>query len=405
MKNQGYVGVVLAGALLCGSLASHAKTQSSTRWAKISCVMPVAQKAHIDIVFAIDCSGSMGPVIETAKQKVRTIVNEVAKAKPSPILRIGLIGYGNGDQSYRKFDLSDDLDEVYKNLSTFKDEGWSDEYVGRVIQKSLGEMSWSNSRKNLKIVYVVGNETAQQGPVDYRKSAPQASKKRVVVNAIYCGESGGEETWQEFARLGKGEYLHIAGDGGAINIPTPYDAELQKLNSSINRTYVAYGARGSYGAANQAAQDVASESVGGAANGATRAQAKTARQYNNSSWDLVDASREPGFNLGKIKNEDLPPTMRSMNMSQRKGYLAKKTAERAQVQSKIKVLAAKRALFIEREMKKSGKNPDKSFDNAVQRSLRKQGAQSGFTFGKRTFAIQKSSNRVLDCCSFVFPRP
>ena len=342
----------------------------------------VAQKAHIDIVFAIDCSGSMGPVIETAKQKVWTIVNEVAKAKPSPVLRIGLIGYGNGDQSYRKFDLSDDLDEVYKNLSTFKDEGWSDEYVGRVIQKSLGEMSWSDSRKNLKIVYVVGNETAQQGPADYRKTAPQAVRKRVVVNAIYCGSEGGEETWQEFARLGEGQYLHIAGDGGAINIPTPYDSELQKLNASINRTYLGYGTRGSYGAANQAAQDSASESVGGSANAAARATAKSSAQYNNSSWDLVDASREPGFNLGKIKNEDLPKEMRAMNIAQRKNYLAKKTQERAQVQNKIKFLAAKRALFIDQQMKKGGKNPDKSFDDAVRRSLKTQGAQRGFQFSK-----------------------
>src|SRR5215213_10186934 len=80
-------------------------------------------KPHIDVVFCIDCSGSMGPVIETAKQKVWAIVNEVAKAKPAPVLRIGLLGYGNADNRYRSFDLSDDLDEVYKQLVTFRDEG------------------------------------------------------------------------------------------------------------------------------------------------------------------------------------------------------------------------------------------------------------------------------------------
>src|SRR5688572_16674505 len=56
-------------------------------------------KPHIDVVFCIDCSGSMGPVIEAAKQKVWAIVNEVARAKPAPVLRIGLLGYGNGDSS------------------------------------------------------------------------------------------------------------------------------------------------------------------------------------------------------------------------------------------------------------------------------------------------------------------
>src|SRR3954463_13306340 len=68
-----------------------------------------SEKPHIDVVFCLDCSGSMGPVIETAKQKVWSIVNEIARAKPSPILRIGLLGYGNFDKEYRQFDLSDDL--------------------------------------------------------------------------------------------------------------------------------------------------------------------------------------------------------------------------------------------------------------------------------------------------------
>jgi hypothetical protein len=91
-------------------------------------------------VFAIDCSGSRGPVIETAKQTVWDIVNQVAKAKPAPILRIGLYGYGNGDRTSGKFDLSDDLDEVYKNLMAFKDEGWSEEYVGFIINKATWDL-------------------------------------------------------------------------------------------------------------------------------------------------------------------------------------------------------------------------------------------------------------------------
>ncbi|HEY7115357.1 MAG TPA: vWA domain-containing protein, partial [Tepidisphaeraceae bacterium] len=77
-------------------------------------------KPHIDVVFCIDCSGSMGPVIETAKQKVWAIVNQIAKAKPAPELRIGLIGYGNAMGPFRTFPMTNDLDEVYKNLLTFK---------------------------------------------------------------------------------------------------------------------------------------------------------------------------------------------------------------------------------------------------------------------------------------------
>src|SRR5689334_22491304 len=66
----------------------------------------VDDKPHIDIVFCIDCSGSMGPVIETAKQKVWAIVNQTAKAKPAPVLRIGLFGYGYFDKRSRAFPLT-----------------------------------------------------------------------------------------------------------------------------------------------------------------------------------------------------------------------------------------------------------------------------------------------------------
>lgn len=343
---------------------------------------PIAGKPSIDLVFAIDCSGSMGGVIETAKQKVWTIVNEVGKAKPAPRLRIGLLGYGDGSRTFRRFDLSDDLDEVYKNLMTFKDEGWGEEYVGLVIQKSLNEMSWSQAATSLKIVYVVGNETAKQGPLDYEKTAPQATKQNVFVNAVYCGSSGGEETWREFSKLAEGRYLHIAGDGGAVVIDTPYDADLQKLGSGINKTYLRYGSRAEYGAQNQMAQDSAAETVGGAPTSAARAVAKSSAQYNNSSWDLLDASREPGFDIEKVKTEDLPAEMRAMTVAERKTHLQKKAQERAQIQEKIKTLGAQRAQYIEKKMKEDGKNPDKSFDDAVRRSLIDQAARAGFTFEK-----------------------
>ena len=141
MKPQLLIGMALVAPLFSGAPVFAAPTAKTA-------IQPLQNAEPIvEIVFAIDCSGSMGGVIETAKQKVWDIVNEVALAKPAPRLRIGLLGYGNGDATWRKFDLSDDLDTVYGNLTTFKDEGWATEYVGQAVQKSLNEMSWSAPRK------------------------------------------------------------------------------------------------------------------------------------------------------------------------------------------------------------------------------------------------------------------
>ena len=116
-----------AGVTLCSSVQAAPKTSRAKTVAVRNVDTRSSDRPNIDIVFCIDCSGSMGGVIETAKQKVWSIVNEIAKAKPSPILRIGLFGYGDADEQFRKFELSDDLDEVYKNLMTFRDEGWGDD--------------------------------------------------------------------------------------------------------------------------------------------------------------------------------------------------------------------------------------------------------------------------------------
>lgn len=339
-------------------------------------------KPHIDVVFCIDCSGSMGPVIETAKQKVWSIVNEIAKARPTPVLRIGLIGYGDADRQFRKFDLSDDLDEVYKNLMTFKDEGWGHEWVGLVIHKATEEMKWSESKQALKVIYVVGNETAKQGPMDYTKTAPAAIKKDIIVNAIYCGDydyGTATPTWKEFAKLADGQYTEIAATGGTVSIATPYDKEIEELSRKLNGTYIAFGTEGRARLENQAEQDKNAAQTGGAAD---RALAKCAAQYNNARWDLVDACKDEKFDWTKLKDEELPHEMRTMTLEERKAYVEKKAKERAEIQSQIKELSAKRGEFIKEEMKKQGLKGDKAFDEAVRKTLTEQAEKKGFQFAK-----------------------
>ncbi|RYG68034.1 VWA domain-containing protein, partial [bacterium] len=81
-------GVVLTGGSTILLQAAPVKTMATSK-----------ARPPIDIVFAIDCSGSMGGVIETAKQKIWDIVNQAAQAKPTPQLRIGLLAYGNGSRT------------------------------------------------------------------------------------------------------------------------------------------------------------------------------------------------------------------------------------------------------------------------------------------------------------------
>lgn len=339
-------------------------------------------KPAIDIVFCIDCSGSMGGVIETAKQKVWAIINETARAKPAPIVRIGLIGYGNGEGPFRIFPLSDDLDEVYKNLMTFKDEGWGSEFVGLAIHRATDEMKWSQGKQVLRVMYVVGNETARQGPTDfdYSRTAPAALERDIVVNAIYCGDADhatSTPSWKELARLADGDYMEIAAEGGAIAMATPFDDELAALNVALNKTYLPYGQRAMAAAQNQLAQDTNAANLGGYVL-ADRAVAKAGGAYRSSGWDLVDASRSPNFDLGKLEEKDLPEAVRQLAPEKRAEYIAQAAKDRAAVQEQIMQLAAKRGEFIKLEIEKQGLTQDKSFDEAVKKSIVEQAQRKGF---------------------------
>lgn len=350
---------------------------------------PAPDKPRIEIVFCIDRSGSMSGVIETAKKKVWAIVNEIARAKPAPELRIGLIGYGEGEQVIHQLDLTGDLDEVYKQLTTYRDDAQTgQEFVGHAIHVATNQMTWADGKQVLKIIYVVGNETAHQGPaeLDYTKTAPAAIAKGIMVNAVYCGDydkATAPPTWQEMARLADGQYLEIAGDGGAIIVATPFDKELADLNAKLNGTYVAFGARGAAGAESQTAADSNAGGLSGAVL-AERAVAKAnKRLYRNATWDLIDASKEEGFDLAKIKDEDLPEEMRKLDLKGRQAFIEKKSKERDEIQEKITELATRRDAFVKEEVAKAeaaAPAAAASFDQAVRESLKEQAEEKGFEF-------------------------
>lgn len=342
------------------------------------------ERGVVDVVFCIDRSGSMSDVIQTAKEKVWAIVSDVAKAKPIPVLRIGLIGYGSADTEYRFFPLTDDLDAVYRDLMTFQTDMGGDEWVGAAVKKATVDMKWSQDKNALRVIFMVGNETARQGDEEllYTRTVPEAIRRDIVVNAIYCGKPSQEEemTWREVAKLADGAYTVIDLSGGAVTIATPMDDKLVELNRRLNATYIPYGKHGKEGAANQVEQDANSEANGGSSNMAQRAAAKSWDGYNCARWDLVDAAKEKEFKLEEVKDEDLPEDMRKLSLEERKARIEKMRAEREAVQKDVVATNTEREAFIAAEMKKKNLTQDQAFDEAVRRAVREQAGRKGFAF-------------------------
>lgn len=336
----------------------------------------------IDIVFCIDCSGSMGGIIETAKQKIWLMVNEIAQVRPAPRLRIGFVGYGNADRTHRTFELTDDLDKAYENLVTFKDEGWGSEWVGLAVKKATEEMKWAEERGALKIIFVAGNETARQGAPDYAQSAPAAIARGIMINALYCGTPSGEEeqTWRELASLADGQYQAIDPQGGAVTIETPFDKQLAELTRQVNATYVPYGEKGKDSLERQQKQDENAEDHGGTSNLAERACAKNWSGYDCRSWDLVDACRTKDFKWENVKKETLPKEIQKLSLEELKKHVAAKSNEREAIQKKVAELSKKRTEHVNEEMKKLGDDRTRAFDENVRKMIRGQAESKNFKF-------------------------
>ena len=116
--------------------------------------------------------------------------------------------------------------------------------------------------RTLKLIFVCGNEPANQDKqVTLDSVAELAKKKGVVVNTIYCGRDGDAIAlgWRNFAAQCSGRYANIDQNRASqqIAIKTEFDKDILELNAKLNATYVSYGVQKEREAKalNQQAQD------------------------------------------------------------------------------------------------------------------------------------------------------
>ena len=204
--------------------------------------------------------------------------------------------------------------------------------------------------------------------------AEQAGAKGLIINAFYAGnhDRGVAEHWDQVAEHGHGHFAAIDMHEGTIQLATPQDEILRRLNDELNATYLPYGARGQAGAANQAAQDRNAAALG-VQSGASRAAAKATALYDNAAWDLVDASRDEDFEPAELKEEEMPENMRSMTPQERAAYIEGMRRARAAVQKKIQEANAARQRYLEAERQKRGGKA--SLDDAMRQAIREQAAR------------------------------
>lgn len=350
-------------------------------------LMPAPARPQVDVVFVLDTTGSMSALIDGAKRKIWEIARYIAQGRPAPELRIGLVAYRDVGDEYvtRFFDLTDDLDGVYQNLSAFHAGGGGDtpEHVSKALHDAVFRTSWSSNRNALKLVYLVGDappHTDYNDGFNHRTIAEQARSRGIVINTVRCGNDDSTRVaWLDIANRAGGEFSSVEQSGGMVETSTPYDGDLARLNRALTETAVPYGS------AEKRARVLSKAKHSLDAPAAAQAEragwfgllGSRGRNAAVSEGDLLDDVANKGVDVNRLEGSELPAELQALPPADRQAALDKRSRERSAILGQINDMSAKRDAYLR---SKAAAAPAKGFDNSVRATVKKQAESVGLLY-------------------------
>ena len=398
---------------------------------------PAAVPRDIDLALCLDTSGSMSGLIDSAKQRLWALVNDMALAEPTPRLRVALLTYGSpaygADNGWvqTSVPLTDDLDMVSMKLFELSTDG-GDEYVARVTQAATSQLQWSTDPAALKMIVVAGNESAEQdSEVTLEVACGSAIEQGIVVHSLYCAQGGAGRqqvasgrgvvplsssavpvassnasttsttpgataaatptplpldgiamSWKKVSLLADGAFAMINQDTGVVLIETPFDEKLVKLSSALNETYIPYGSGAQWYLSNQFTQDVNAFALNTEA-AASRAQAKAGKLY-FCGWDLVDSLKAKQLTFEGIETDQLPEALRALSTEELRLHVEAQREARAKIQADIAAAGAEREAWLVAKRTELGTDESMAFDSPLRRAFRELAEARGLRFAEPT---------------------
>jgi hypothetical protein len=332
-----------------------------------------AARPRVEVAFVLDSTGSMGDLIEGAKQKIWSIANSIVARKPAPEVRIGLVTYRDRGDDYvtKTFDLTDDIDAVFKNLQSFSADGGGDdpESVNEGLHVAVTRLGWTADASVLKIIFLVGDYPPHMDYADdvkYPESCRLAVKKGIIINTVQCGDVPETTTvWQKIARLSEGSFIALSQSGNMTAMATPFDEEIAKVSAALGETVVAWGDSERQAEARGKVEKAASAPASVAADRAAYNLASGGKAIQGSG-DLVAAYGEGSVDPSRVDAKLLPPEMQKMTPPERSRYIAKQKETRDRLNGTLAALSKKRADYIDAELKRrTAQGAGDAFDTKV----------------------------------------
>ena len=332
---------------------------------------PPVSGHRIDVVFAVDTTGSMGGLLDGAKRTVWSIASHIKDIDQQADLHVGLVAYKDlGDEYVTKdFALTGDLDAMFAELSSYYAGGGGDtpEDVDAALYDAVHKMQWRDGAK--KMIFLVGDAPpASRGEVPhFDDTVKVAAEKQIVINAIRCGDdTDTAQAWQRIAMIGHGEFSTIRQDGGVQQIATPYDDKLAELGRKVDETTVVYGDatvhaayEGKMAAAAAAPAPAKADRAAYIAKGGGAAPPPE---------DIVGAVATGSASVETIDTAKLPAEYQGKSKAELAKDLAQKAEERAAAQKELADVAKQRDEYL----KTHAGAGEGGFDTAVKTTLEKE---------------------------------
>jgi len=155
---------------------------------------PLPPPARLDVVFAIDATGSMGDEIEQVKEHLRATARSITAATPRPDVRFGIVVYRDrGDEEpTRLVPLTRNVDAIYSELANLQAIGGGDtpEDVDAGLALAIREVAWEPAAAHL--LFVVGDAGPQNYGIDRERLLADARQREIRITTIQASGITGD---------------------------------------------------------------------------------------------------------------------------------------------------------------------------------------------------------------------
>ena len=168
-------------------------------------------RPRIEVVFAMDTTGSMGGLIRAAKEKVWSIVDQLSTQlviDPAsgelvrPRIALGLVAYRDRGDEYvtRSSPLTEDIDAFRETLTALRAAGGGDEPEAvregflAAVDPSMG---WSpaGTPGRARVLFVLGDAPGKDRVTLWSTDAALIGEREIHVDAVLCGADPAARSW------------------------------------------------------------------------------------------------------------------------------------------------------------------------------------------------------------------